>query len=165
MPNLPNLEDTQPLYHATEAPSPAGSPVDSRCIDALSRTKPWVRFMAVMGFIMVGFTLLAALFMLGMGLFAGEFSELGAAQGFAMCLMYIVAAVIYGFPTVALWKYGTAINTASMNTTHDTFFTALEKQRSFWKIVGIITLIWLILIIVIIIAAIIISVVAVAATV
>ncbi|HPQ41319.1 MAG TPA: DUF5362 family protein [bacterium] len=172
MTNHPNIEDTQPAYRIPEeSPSqppppppgnpfpPGGSPgaVDSRLIGALSGTKPWVRFIAVLGFIMIAFMLVMALFMLAISLFAGDTAGMNIAEAVAVSVIYVFGAILYAFPTVALWKYGSAINTLKANTTVDGLFTALDSQRSFWKIVGIITVIWLILSVLFVIAAVIIS--------
>lgn len=110
-------------------------------IQALSGTKPWVQFCSILGFILTGFMVLAALFMiLGGGILAaaGDGDTMPFA-GFPAVLgvIYIVVAFFYFFPSLKLWKYGSHIASLLGSNSVTDLEAALEAQRSFWKFLGI----------------------------
>ena len=106
-------------------------------INALRSTKPWTMLLAVLGFIAIGFMVLAGL---GMALFSSiipGFRGHGAMIG----LMYIVMSVLYFFPALFLVKYSTAVERFLRTGMAVDMEAALAYQKSFWKFVGILSLI------------------------
>ena len=124
-------------------PTSSGS-VTPATLQALAGTRPWVRLCSIMGFIGAGFMILAGLLMMTTGAMAGMGSR--EAAGLAglpvvMGITYIVLSIIYLFPSVKLWKYGSAIvRLMSSGSTAD-LENALDQQRGFWKFVGILMII------------------------
>lgn len=129
--------------------------VDPRAIQALQGTKPWVRLCSVIGFISSGLMLVGALFMLIAGAALGSigtFQPQGAHQEVAksalpfagfqivMAVFYALFGVIYLFPSLKLWKYGSAILRLMSSGSPDDLVDALDLQRAFWKFVGIMIL-------------------------
>lgn len=130
----------------------SGNSVEQGVLQALAGTKPWVKFCSIIGFIGTGLMVLAGLFMILAGFISG--SRMGLAPMGLLGFAYILIAAIYFIPSLKLWKYGSHI--ASLLTTNSIsdLVAAMEAQRSFWKIVGILVLIVLILYVVFIAIAI-----------
>ncbi len=104
--------------------------------DMLRKTKPWVRFMSVIMFIASAFMALGGAFMMAAGA-AGAPGMYGAFVG----VVYVVMAVLYIIPAVFLWRYADRIGSFLLQRTPAALTHALEAQKSFWKFVGILTLI------------------------
>jgi hypothetical protein len=67
---------------------------------------------------------------------------LGWMQSF-MGVIYLVMSLMYLFPSVKLWKYGTSILRLMSSRSAADLEQALEEQRGFWKFVGILMLVFL----------------------
>jgi hypothetical protein len=106
-------------------------------INALRSTKPWTMLLAVLGFISIGFMVLAGL---GMALFSSLIPGVRG-QGAVMGLVYIVMAVLYFFPALYLVKYSSAVERFLNTGMPADMESALTYQKSFWKFVGILSLI------------------------
>lgn len=102
----------------------------------LRQTKPWVRFMSVIMFIGSGFMALGGAIMMAAGA-AGAPGVPGAFLG----ILYILMAILYVIPAVFLWRYADRIGSFLLQRTPGALAHALEAQKSFWKFVGILTLI------------------------
>jgi len=123
-----------------EHPSGNPSAVDSTVILMLQQTRPWVRLCSVIGFIGTGLILLGAVAMVISGVVAGSRSRGGmpfAGVTFLLGALYAVMGLLYLFPSLKLWRYGTAIANLSYSASLDDLIRALDQQRSFWKFVGI----------------------------
>jgi len=130
--------------------------VDPLVVQALQGTKPWVRLCSVMGFISTGFILLASLAMLFGGAFMTAQKQTFPFAGFQFLLglLYAAMGVLYLFPSIKLWKYGSSIVRLMGTGSNADLVEALDQQRSFWKFVGIMILVMIALYIVAIIGAI-----------
>ncbi len=113
----------------------------------LEQTRPWVRFISIMTFVMAGLMLLLGVVMVSLavfgGLVAGDRGALGvlgsAIGGGVMALVYLALACVYIAPGVYLSRYATAIKLLRANCNPGGLEDALEHQRSFWRFVGILT--------------------------
>ena len=108
---------------------------------ALKDTKPWVTFLAVLGFIGGFFMLLFAgttLFVGFMGLFA---------------IVYIAMAIAYLAGAYYLLAYGQRIGDFLNNGTARSLERAIVAQKSFWRLLGITFLLFVVIYAVIIVAA------------
>jgi hypothetical protein len=72
---------------------------------------------------------------------------------FLVGLLYAAMGVLYLFPSIKLWKYGSSIVRLMGSGSNADLIEALEQQRSFWKFVGIMILIMIVLYVVAIIGA------------
>ena len=132
---------------------PSGSPgaVSAGVVETLRRTKGWVRFMAVLGFVGAGLSLLVGLGFAAVSFVAGTRPSGQAPApmpvtllvGYA--LLMCVAAVIYLFPSLRLLKYASAITRLELARDSGTLEAALEQQRAFWCLVGVISLVSILL--------------------
>jgi NADH:ubiquinone oxidoreductase subunit 6 (subunit J) len=119
-------------------------------VQALLRTKPWVRFISVMIFIGAALMLLGGLVMaLGVG-FAGMKNganafgpTLGPSFGIMLGAIYAVIAILYIYPAVKLWKYASRIGDLAQSGQAVDLEAALNEQRAFWKFFGVILALFL----------------------
>ena len=116
----------------------------------LNQTRPWVRFLSIMVFIGAAFTLLGGFMVILVGL-TGNFFGAGSGAfdqlpggGFALGLIYMVMAVLYVPPGIFLSRYASAIKNLESTPTSQGFERALKYQKSFWRYIGIFTVIGLI---------------------
>lgn len=116
--------------------------VTATMVEALRATKPWVRFCSILGFILTGLIFLGALFMgLGGGLMASSMGDSSgmpfAGLSVGISIVYMLMGLLYLFPSLKLWKYGSCINDLLSSQSTQDLEAALDAQRSFWKLVGI----------------------------
>ncbi len=128
--------------------SKAGSGITDTMLVQLRATRPWVLLVAVVLIIFAVFMLLgtAGIILAGVAMSMG-----GEAAGAPMAIflvigaIYGVGAITYMLMGIYLAKYSSAISTA-VTTGHAQDMTqALEQQRKFWKVAGIVTLIMLLI--------------------
>jgi hypothetical protein len=117
----------------TPAPSaPAGLTLAS---EPLRRTQPWVRFIAIMGFIGAGFMVLVGLTAGVAGAATGRIETLG------LMVVYPIMAVVYVFPSLFLLRYADRIKSFVASGQEQDLAGALDAQRSFWKFAGVLTIV------------------------
>ena len=119
--------------------------VSDEMLDALNATRPWVKFLAILGFVFTGLSVLFGLAAL-IGLY-GRFLKPGlpAFVGPASGVFYLVMALfLYLIPSIYLYRYAKVIAGLPASA-GEAFENALRLQKSFWKYVGIFTVILLIL--------------------
>jgi hypothetical protein len=147
----PSLTEPQPMspYQTPDTlVQPQGQPqgpandVSALVISHLVRTRKWVRLCSVLGFIGSGFMLLGGLAMIISGSAMGASSSIkGTPYGteffLGIGLAYLVFALLYIYPSLRLWQYASSINQLESSPSSFHLETALDKQRSFWKFVGI----------------------------
>lgn len=106
---------------------------------AMRSTKPWVTMFAVLGFLGTALICVGALFALTSAGFAqGAF----AGVGIGMALGYLLMAGLYGYTAMLLWNYRAGIETyLASNGDLDCLAIAITRQASFWRFVGILTVI------------------------
>jgi hypothetical protein len=113
--------------------------------EALKATRPWVKFLAILGFILAVLSLLLGVASIT-GMYTG-FSKAGLPAYFSTLvgILYILMSLVfYVFPALYLYRYAKAI--AGIGAGEGAAFEdALKQQKSFWKYVGVFTLIVLIL--------------------
>jgi hypothetical protein len=108
-------------------------------ISAIVRTGPWVRFMAVLGFIGAGFMAVAGLIIM----MAGGSSDLGMGMGLALGLFYLAMAAVYLVPLIALNRFANDASRLKEDPSASIAASAVEQSRSFWNRVGVLSIIGL----------------------
>jgi hypothetical protein len=139
------------------APAPRDA-VTPAMLEALRKTKPWVRFLSILGFLGSAFMVLAGIGLAIFGMVAGggaSDSPMGPVAMAGIGLLYILLALLYIIPSRYLFRYASAIKRAldSPSKTQP-IEEALGYQKSFWKFCGILMLIMILLYIPLVIAAI-----------
>ncbi len=137
--------------------SASPSEISPTVVGLLRQTKPWVRLLAVLGFIGIGFMLLASVSMLALGSTLG--SGLPAGFGIAMMVGYMVMAGIQLPAVIFLNRYASRIGALVNSGAPGDLEAAISAQKSFWRYLGILTLIVLCLYILAILGMIVVSVV------
>lgn len=109
-----------------------------RTIELLRQTRPWVLLFSVLMFIVAGLMFLGGLAMAGIGLIGGRGAMSIAAIG---GVVYVLGGMLYFFPALYLGRYGSRIGSLAVTRRTDTLESALEAQKSFWKFLGVATLV------------------------
>ncbi len=99
-------------------------------------TKPWVTLFAVLGSIWPALMLLLGLLSAFAGVSTGAIGE-----GMGAGLMLASIGAIYFLPAWRLWQFSSAIGKLRFNPSLQALDNAIDKQRCFWKTVGLITLV------------------------
>ena len=129
---------------------PADLPLTAAAQQFLYQTGPWVRFMSIMIFIWSAVMALSGLgtIMLSIGsriplgprqfsLFPVGYTAFGA--------FYILFAILYVAPGVFLFRYADAIGMLRVRRSAQALEAAFRNQKSFWRYVGILTIIHIVL--------------------
>lgn len=116
--------------------------VSDIAIDLLRRTKGWVMFLAVLGYIGSGLMLFCGLMMVVAGGALGAAAESGLPLSFsALGFIYIAFTALYIYPCVKLHQYARGIKALLSSGATIDLETALDKQRAFWKFCGILAIV------------------------
>lgn len=99
----------------------------------LAQTRPWVRFLSVLGFIvfgcmLIGLTAIAAAGFQAVGMFTGQWIVIAIGG----------TALAYLVPSILLWKYANGISRYLDEQTPTTLAAAMATQKAFWKYLGIV---------------------------
>lgn len=121
-------------------PSGGPGPVSPGVIETLRRTKGWVRFLAVLGFVLSGLMLLAAVVIglagaAGGGIFAETPSPVAFSLGYGLFLGLM--SLLYIVPCLHLLRYAAGIQRLEAAREASRLEQALEHQRAFWKFLGV----------------------------
>ncbi len=110
--------------------------------------RPWVRFMSVLTFIASGFMILLGLGIALIGTLAGAAARetpsglgLGLIGGTLVGGIYLVMGALYLAPAVFLHRTAGAIKRMEAGDQTGGLEGVLKNQKSFWRFVGILTLI------------------------
>ena len=123
-------------------------------IKSLDEARKWTMFLSVMGFIGVGFLLLAAIFMALLFRFLPS-EDLPSGFGTIFSLLYFVIAIVYFFPIFYLLQFSMKAKAAITDSSSKSLTEAIERLKSHYKFFGITTIVVIVLYPVIIIAAVI----------
>ena len=137
-----------PPMGAPQAPMAGVGPSEMSC-ELLRQTKPWVQFLGVLSFILSGFMMLGGVLMIILGLIGGASGGRGAMgsaiSGAVLGAVYIPLALIYLYPGLKMWQFGSAIGRLMTSRSNEDMEVALGHQKSFWKYCGIFTIVSMVL--------------------
>jgi hypothetical protein len=116
-------------------------------LTSLRQTRPWVRLVAIVGFVMAGLLIVMGLFMALLGGVGGIFGDdaMSGGIGIGIGLLYGVIGLIYVVPSLHLFRYAKAIGRLLEGGRGPALEEALGHQRAFWRLVGILVLVFLVL--------------------
>lgn len=121
--------------------------VSSEIKDYLHTTAKWGKFLAVVGFVVTGFIVMAAL---SVGLFFGTLGSIlfpgmpdSGFIGVGLGLLYALLAVIYFFPAWYLFQFSTKMMLAVRNDDQEFFTIGFKNMKSLFRFLGIATLVLL----------------------
>jgi hypothetical protein len=134
--------NTAPPQEASHAALPES------VIDALKKTRPWVLFLGILGFIACGLLAVVGVIMTAMA-FVVETKGVPPWLG----LVYLPLAGLYVAPSVYMTRYASAIGTFLRSPSGEGLGNALKQQKSFWRFVGILTLVLMVIYAIVLIGA------------
>lgn len=100
----------------------------------------WGKFLAIVGFVGVGFMVLGALFMIGIG--SAPFGAGNIAGGIGGVL-YLIMAAVYFFPCLYLFQFSTNMKEGIEANDQAQTETGLKNLEQMFKFVGILTIVFL----------------------
>ncbi|GEM_PF-5003180 len=115
----------------------AGSEVSTRTVELLTKTRTWVRLLAILGYLCAGFALVGGLMALVTTVRAGIGFGVGSVALFSYIL---VAGLVAGFATL-LNRYSSRITVVQTTRQVQALDHALDAQRLIWKVFGVLALI------------------------
>ena len=101
----------------------------------LSQTKPWVRLLSVLGFLMFGLMILG---FVGIAV-AATTSGGPQATTFVFVLFLPFALVFLLIPALLLWNYASRIASFLVSLDPQSLAAAVGAQKSFWKYSGVVS--------------------------
>jgi len=102
----------------------------------LLETSKWAKFLAIIGFIGMGFLILGALIvMIAMPSFGN--SPMGNFPMRFLGLIYVLIAVIYYFPVSYLYKFSVTIKSGLLSNDSNAVTYGFENLKSHYKFMGI----------------------------
>ncbi|HEX2900751.1 MAG TPA: hypothetical protein VHS96_13600 [Bacteroidia bacterium] len=115
----------------------------------LESTAKWARFLSILGFIGIGFMVLAALMMFAGGAMFSERASsvygsrgvLGGAPLGLIGVVYLFMAALYFFPVLYLNKFASKMLNAITMRDSMTLESSFEQLRNHYRFVGIITIV------------------------
>lgn len=120
-------------------------------IAQLSKTRPWVLFLAIVAFLFAGLMGVALLGIAMVGvvgglgsLGSGEFGSQGSImlmEIFIYGVLFLVMTAAYCFIGLHLFRYARSISTLKDDASEDSLLAAITHQRKFWRLMGIVTLV------------------------
>ncbi|MES2598929.1 MAG: hypothetical protein V4662_26595 [Verrucomicrobiota bacterium] len=122
----------------------SGQVITAEVISQLQRTKPWARLLGVIAWLVVALILVGSVGFLVVILAGFASPNTGGTDNaflIGMACGYLFISVIYIYPAMKIWGYGSAIKRLMASRSETDLVKALDQQRSLWKFVGIITLI------------------------
>jgi len=111
----------------------------------LLETAKWAKFIAIVGFIGVGFLVLAAIIFGAVS--SLDFSSIPGMEAFGMlggtfvAIIYLVMALVYYFPVKYLYDFATKVKVALEILDPVKLEEALEKLKSHYKYIGILIIV------------------------
>ena len=131
------MEEYDPSTYHNQNDSLSNIPVTDLMIEHLRATKPWVRFISVIAFVMTGLMVLFGIVMIFIPMPAAEGFRFGPVLG----IVYILFAGIYLAPAFFLHQYASSIGDLLKGGGDVAMEAALGSQKSFWRFSGILTLV------------------------
>jgi hypothetical protein len=111
----------------------------------LKEASPWIRFLAILGHIISGLSLLGGAVLLIVSFFvpgtAGNF--FAGAPAAAGALVYLVVGILGVIPARFLYKFGSRIRSYVQTNVDSELEEAFKNNKSFWKFAGIMAIVYL----------------------
>lgn len=135
--------------------------ISQTSVGYLEETGKWARFLAILGFVYIGFIVL-------IGIFWGTFASLlpgsaagnlGGGMSLLVSVFYLLAGLLYFMPAFYLFKFAQKILFAVRTGNNAELDEAFSKHKSFYKFFGILAIILLSIYVMILLAAIVVGIV------
>ena len=131
----------------TEKLTRSGLEIDTQAKAFLNETAKWAKFLAIVGFVLVGFFLLFGFVMLSsldmFSRFIPNLENSGSLLGVGMGIFYILVTVLYLYPLWKLYEFANFSKKALNSNDSHLLTQALESQKSLLKFMGILMILLL----------------------
>lgn len=131
---------------------PASFTVTEAMLQSLRQTKPWVKFLSILGFIGIFFMTVSGI--VNIFAFSNIKTETASLPFLLTGALDILMGLFYFFPALFLFRFASSINRLLNGGGPREMEEALSNQRSFWKFMGILTLVFFTIAVIGIVAAI-----------
>ena len=126
-----------------DTPAPQGINLNLASEDFLKNTAKWGKFLAIVGFVGVGFVVLMAvvagtIFDSAMERAGG--GSAGVVGGTFLSAFYLLFAVLYFFPVLYLYKFSDKMKAALDSKDEDLVAESFRNLKSLFKFMGILTI-------------------------
>lgn len=101
----------------------------------------WTKFLAIMGFIMMGIMIVAGLFMGSIFANLPGYNAIGALSGIGFAVFYTLISAVYFYPVYALYKFSTLIKQSLAYNDTALFNEAIAYKKNMFKYMGILMII------------------------
>ena len=114
-------------------------------ISYLNQTRKWTHFLSILGFIITGIIVIAALFLSSiLAMFSGMdssygVSDIGAIGTGTVTVFYLLFAAIYFFLSLYLYRFSIRIKGAVYEHNSALLENGLKNLKSYWRLTGILT--------------------------
>ena len=115
--------------------------IDHETTGYLSETAKWAKFLSIVGFVMCGFIVIAALFAGTIASALGPFGGTMGAGGFMITVIYLGVASLYFFPCLFLFNFSRKMQFALRNNDQINLNDSFKNLKSNFKFVGILTIV------------------------
>jgi small-conductance mechanosensitive channel len=133
------METNEPLNLETSSLK-----TDEQILNYLESTAKWGKFLAILGFISIGFMVLAGIVSLIFMPTFNEFNTSVAVPPFInsfISVVYLGMAILYFFPTLYLYLFSEKMIQALEHNDQENFVAGFENLKSLFKFVGILTIV------------------------
>lgn len=108
----------------------------------------WARFLGIIGFVICGLIVIAALFAgtfisSAMSGLSGGMSSFGPGFGMMLTILYLLFAALYFFPSLFLYQFGVKMRKALANSDQAALNYSATKLKAFFRFWGILTIVLL----------------------
>ncbi len=116
--------------------------LNNQSISFLSEIAKWSQFLAIIGFIGIGFMVILALFAeVILNSFSAAYGGQQALGYGFFTVTYLIAAFLYFFPVLYLFRFSTNLKSSLIAKNDDDLTLALEYLKSHYKFIGILTIV------------------------
>ncbi|MDC9724210.1 MAG: hypothetical protein PSN34_15780 [Urechidicola sp.] len=123
-------------------------------ISFLKETGKWAKFLSIVGFVMIGLMIIAALFVSAMPNSMPGFDNSLMSSSSLIGGIYLLMSAIYFFPVYYLFQFSNKINKAFKQNDNHLLEDSFKNLKSHYKFIGVFTLIFILFYVVIIFIAI-----------
>lgn len=116
--------------------------IDAAAKSFLSEAAKWTTFLAILGYIGIGFMVLAAIVMMMFGASMSSYNSMMPLGGGAVIsLFYLALAAFYFFPINYLYKFASNMKEALRTNNQANLTKSFEYLKSHYKFIGILTIV------------------------
>jgi Na+/melibiose symporter-like transporter len=123
-------------------------------LESLRKTKGWVLLVGIMLLLAAALTLLGGLAMVFASSMMGANNAMPRGASVAMGAFYLVFAIVYVALAVYLIKYSSAISRLNRDGSSEAMELALAHQQKFWRLTGVLMLLFIVVFVIGMVAAI-----------